>query len=222
MTLRILSIVTLFVGLTSCTTSFELPETAQKKDTEAFGLEKNFIIAIAQADQSFPATLLVAKSGSGFVFSKRDTTGTSVCENFTGTPLCRKTDGTVLSKEEQEVLLRTTEKSLWRVLGRQRTLDAVATRNQARPKFTTADPSKLPEVLKQYFPSKAEEEVSYCATAKKEEEQEILCVWNDLFVLSQYMDTSDLPVSSSRALLSYKDITLSEKDLREIYTGLLK
>lgn len=209
--------------LASCTNDMTtvLPEKAQKVDNQAFGLKNDFIIAIAGADQNMPFTQIVAKSGSGFLLYKKDSTGVIVCDNIQENSLCQKTKTTHLDQKDTDIVLRVSEKSLWRVLGNETTLtNTEVVKNTATPKFTLSDPSKLPKAFTSYFPEKSEERVDYCMTSKRNEEQEILCIWKSLTPLYQYMDTSGLPLTSTRAIFAYKELTLTQTELLKLASTL--
>ncbi|MFN7160165.1 MAG: hypothetical protein ACK4NC_00975 [Candidatus Gracilibacteria bacterium] len=204
------------VIVTACTNN-SLPASLSPDTSYAFGTPGRFIMGIDQNDASQASKLYVVQQDKEFIFLREDTSDSILCSNLSGSGSCISRNKKIFSQDETATLIRVAAQSVRRIALRERSLsEPTIELSSTNPKFTSADPDKMISSLKQYFPARVEVAADQCATLSKTDEKEFVCFWNDFMPFYQYVETSDIPVASMRALFSYKDISLTTQQMNTL------
>lgn len=219
-TLRNTFFLTALITLTACSNT-TLPD-ALPKDI-GYGLEVpgNFIMGIDQNDASQASKLYIVQQGKDFIFLRTDSSDNILCSNLTGTGACISKTNKSFTQNETDTLIRVASQSVKRIVLRERSLaETTQEISSTQPKFTLSDPDKVISSLKEYFPERREQAADQCATLSKVDEKEFVCYWDTIMPFYQYVETSDIPVASMRAVFAYKSTSLTTEKMKYLFESM--
>lgn len=212
------SIISLF-ALSACGNLPAIP----RDSNYAFETPGHFIVGIAQNDAGQASTLFAIQQGKEYIFLRTDSSDSILCSNLDGALSCTSKRKIAFKDDEKQTLLRVASQSVRRVLSREVSIqNPTITDSSTSPKFTLADTTQIINSLKEYFPERIEKKTDNCVTLQGKNEKEFVCYWDKLMPLYQYIETSDTPVMSARALFAYKDIEFTSDSMKKLYNTMIK